>query len=189
MSSMATNLRSDGETAKQPRASGCRTAATVRQQETRRQRHTAQLAQRAIREAGTPTRVGHAIGRSLSTASHYATDKVHPEFRDAFTVLLNLSQHPGVSGRAYAEAVSEAVELDEIVPAEAETLVARGLYLLEEENRRDSVEDDASMVSPPEHAAALRAHRDAASELAAILDELWFREIDLHALYRARRNA
>lgn len=160
---------------------------TTRRRERRRTRHSTKLARRSIGEAGSPTQVGKALDRSPSTVCHEAKDREHPALRDAFAVLVRLDAYPGVSGRAFVEACAEAVELSEIVHAEDATLIERGVWLLDEENRRDGEEDSDALVGPERHAEALRRWVSIASELAAILDELVFRGIDLHAEYRAAR--
>lgn len=158
----------------------------VRQTERRRDRHARRLNQDAIRGAGSPTKVGRALDVSRTAVCHWTSDRVNPALREAFGVLLRLDAHPEVSGRAFAEAVSEAVELSEVVHAADEVLVARGVYLMVEENRSCQAEDEASLIGPEAHSAALRKHGNHALELAGIIDELLFRRIDLHAEYRAR---
>lgn len=162
---------------------------TTRRQERRRTRHGTKLARRAIGEAGHPKKVGEALGVTRSAACHWKSDRVHPALREAFEVLLRLDAYPEVSGRAFAEAAAEAVELSEIVHADTEVLLPRGLYLMAYENETDKIEDDATVIGPEAHAEALRKHGSAVMELASILDELLFRGIDLHAEYRARRVA
>lgn len=155
----------------------------------RRVRHAEQLARRSLKEAGSRRDVAGALGRSESTVSHEVTDRSHPTLTAAFDVFLQLNQYPGVSGRAFAEAAMEAVELRDIIEAETEVLVERGLYLMDAENNSDAVEDRASMVGPLEHAEALRVHASKAMYLAMILDALRYRNIDLHALYREQGAA
>lgn len=162
---------------------------TTRRTEHRRERHATRLARRSIGEAGGPTKVGKALGRSTSATCHDAKDREHPDLRAAFDLLVRLNAHPEVSGRAFAEAVQEAVELAEIVHAEDGVLIERGVWLLEEENARDAREDSDSLLGPAAHAEALRRHASVAAELASILDELAFRGIDLHQQYAQRRNA
>ena len=159
----------------------------ARRIEARRQRHAKGLAQYALRGAGSRLRdVADALGKQKSTVGHYVTDKVCPEFRDALTIVLNLEGYPRVSARAAVEAFNEALELSDIILEETPRLIERGLFLMREENHRDGLEDNAGMQSPEDHADALRAYRDMAGELAAVIDELLYRGTDLHELYRAK---
>lgn len=159
---------------------------TTKRREHRRSRHATRLARESIAHAGTPTNVGKALDRATSTVCHEAKDRENPVLRDAFALLVRLNAHPDVSGRAFAERVTEAVDLAEITEADTDTLIARGLWLMPEENASDSVEDNASYLDPHTHAEALRKHASIASELAAILDELDYRGVNLHALYASK---
>lgn len=162
---------------------------TTRRTERRRERHARRLNQQAIRGAGSPTKVGDALDVTRTAVCHWTSDRVHPALREAFGVLLRLDAHPDVSGRAFGEAVNEAVELSEIVHASDEVLVARGLYLLAHEDSTCMEEDQAAMVGPEAHAAALRKHGVVVMELATIMDELLYRGINLHAEFRAQAVA
>lgn len=157
----------------------------TRQRLARSKRHSEQLARRALKEAGTRRAVSRALGRSESTISHEVTDRFHPDLAKAFTVLLNLIGYPGVDGRAFAEACAEAVELSGIILADDEVLIDRGLFLLEAENRIGYAEDIASL-SGHGHAEALRKVASASAELASIIDEMAYRNVDLHEEYRDR---
>lgn len=167
-------------------------------EETRRriataQRHSIRLAQEALRGAGTRRDVARALGRSESTVSHECTTRAHPELARAFEVAILLNGHRGTSARALLESMAEAIELSEIATAETETLVERGLFLMDKEDRLEAAENLAAK-SGVDYARALRAEASAQNELAAIIDELATPErgsIDLLVVYRkaARRVA
>lgn len=162
---------------------------TTQRNERRRDRHVRRLSQRALREAGTPTNVGRALGKAQSTISHESTTRTNPTIQAALELLIRLRQHPDVDPTALRLAMDEALDLEDLTLADDETLIARGLWLMPEENRSDALEDDASYLDPHTHAEALRRHSRIAAELAAILDELAYREIDLHQLYFESRAA
>jgi hypothetical protein len=152
-----------------------------------RDRYSSGLAKRALSDAGPRVHVARILGRAESTIRNECTTRENNAIRSALDIVLRLVVGAGASARAFAEAVLEAVDVGELLLAETETLIARGLYLLPEENRRDALEDDMSLVGAALHADALRAHRDAAGELASIIDVLLLRGVDLHAEYRIRR--
>lgn len=176
----------------------------------RAKRHAVRLSQYALAGAGGRRAVARALGRNESTVSHQCTSRASPELLEFFTALLTddraavsggrtfrvfceafglwmrLMGSDAVSGRAFAEACLEAVELREIVMADDEVLLERGLYLLEQEDVVDSLEDIATKRSTKSHAASLRTHASVAAELATIEDELLARHVDLLAVYRER---
>lgn len=161
---------------------------TMRRKERRRDRHATRLAQRAIREAGTPTKVGEALGVTRSAACHWGRengDRTHPALRDAFAVLVRLDAHPEVDGRAFVQAASDAVELSELVHAEDGTLIARGLCLLEKEDHAQAVENTAARTCIG-YWDACEATGNLHVELAQIGRELEARGIDLCTRYRDR---
>lgn len=154
----------------------------------RMDRHADRLARHALAEAGPRNRVALALGKSESTISHEVTDRVNPELRDAFRIFLNLNGHPGVSGRAFADAVNEAIELSEIVLADTDTLLARGVHLLSQKAGLVIGEIEASHTGDG-HSAVLRKLGSVLLELAAITDELATPErgsISLQAHFRGR---
>lgn len=151
-------------------------------------RHAERLARRSLADAGSRRRVAQALGRSESTISHEVTDRSHPTIRAAFELLLSLDGEPGVNAVAFAEAAAEVVELSEVVNAASETLIERGIHLLGQENELGFREDMAALTGDG-HAEALRRVARASAALARIIDELELRDIDLHALYRAREVA
>ena len=155
----------------------------------RTERHAHRLARDVLRHAGKQEAVGHAIGRSAGTLAHYCTDRPHPMLVKAFEVLIQLNGTPGVNAQAFAEAASELVELSDIVMAEDDTLIDRALYLLAWENEAGFREDQASMVSEEDHAEWLRKVGSASNELASLLDELRYRGIEVHSLFRERGAA
>lgn len=154
---------------------------------TRAARHSTRLAQQSIAEAGSRTAVARVTGRDRTTVSHECTTRAHPVLAAAFDFLVGLADSDEVTARAFAEAVAEAVELREIITADTDKLLERGLYLLEWENVLDAREDVAALVGTAMHSPALRTWARAASELAQIEDELGLRRIDLHAEFRRRR--
>lgn len=154
---------------------------------TRASRHSLRLAQQSIAYAGTRTDVARALGRDRSTVSHECTTRSHPVLAAAFDLFLGLVDSPGVSGRAFAEAAAEAVELREVVAEETAKLVERGLFLLDDLGRRLAGVYRQSLLGPLPHAESLRPLASVASELAAYLDELSLREVDLHQTVRIRR--
>ncbi len=141
-----------------------------------------------MRDSGRRTDVAAALDRSLSRVSHEATKQVNPVLRDALGMLLGLIDGEGCSPYAFAEVVSEIIELRDITEAETDTLIVRGLRLLEWENQIGLTEDLASLTGHG-HADALRRVAMASNELAAILDELELRGVDLHELFRAQAVA
>lgn len=151
----------------------------------RQKRHAQRLSREALGGAGTRRAVGRALGRSEATVSHDVTDRYHP---DAYRLFAALVGSVGTTGRAFADACAEAVELSEIVTAEDEDLTRRGLYLLEWEDELCRREDQAALRRSG-HAAALRRVASASAELAMILDECAERGIDLYALLDARQVA
>lgn len=161
----------------------------TRKRRDRLQRHGERLARYSLAAAGRRSDVARALEKSLSTISHEVSDRCNPDLAKAFTVFLSLATRPGTSAAAFAQAVLEAQELVDVISAETETLIERGLFLLEEENRRDAVEDIASLRGSREHAEALRAHGAVVLELPGIIDELLLRNVDLHEVYRARGAA
>lgn len=161
---------------------------TTRKRERRRARHVLSLSRRAIREAGTPSHIGEAVGVTRSAASHWTSDRVNPVLRDAFALLIRLDAHPGLSGRAFAEAVAEVVELSEIVHVSDAVLIERGVYLLgwiTEAGRRERV----AGLRRRGHADELRRVASAAAELAQIMDEATARGMDLYVRFDARELA
>ena len=161
----------------------------TRKRQRRVERHARRLAQESLAAAGSRTNVGKALGRSRSTISHEVTTRGHPVLEEAFGVLLNLLAHPGVCGRAFVDRAAEALELNDILDADTETLVARGLWLVEHENHFDALEDLASIKTAAEHMEACARHGAALLELRAIEAELLTPErgrLDLLALYRQR---
>lgn len=170
------------------RANPEETMETTRRTEDRKTRHAKRLARRSIGAAGTPTNVGKALERARSTVSHEGTDREHPALRDAFAVLLRLDAYPEVSGRAFAEAVSEAVELSEIVHADDETLIARGLWLLDGEDPAQGRENTAARLGLG-YWDACEATGQLHVELAQIGRECELRGIDLLKLQRERTAA
>ena len=57
-----------------------------------------------------------------------------------------LVDDPKTTGRAFAEAATELVELAEIIQADDSTLIDRGLFLLQHENQVDAIEDCRSLL-------------------------------------------
>lgn len=147
-------------------------------------RHIERSAKRALRDAGARSEVARTLGRSISTISHEVSDRCHPTLKAAFDTLLLVVDGPKTTGRAFAEAATELVELVEIVQADDAVLIERGLFLMDHENKVDAVEDCRSLHGPVAHSDALRKVASVAAELASILAELWERGIDLHALNR-----
>lgn len=154
----------------------------------RTERHARRLARRSLREAGPLADLSRATGRAVGTLGHDITDRMHPDLVRAYRILLNLNGHPGVNGRPFAECVTEAVELSDIVVAEDATLLARGLHLLDREDQLEALEN-AAAKSGVGYAEALRAEASAQMELAAIIDELTYRGIDLLGVHRAKAVA
>jgi len=153
----------------------------------RAKRHARRLAQQSLRRAGTLKAVGRAMtpSRRESTVGHYVTDRTHPDLARAFELLIGLCDAEDVSARTFAEAVTELVELRDIVQADTETLIERGLVLMSRENELGYVEDLRSLTGHG-HSEALRRVASASAELAAIIGELCYRGKDLHAIYRER---
>ena len=162
---------------------------TTRKRLVRTKRHAGRLARGALKGAGTQAAVARAIGKKPGTIGHYLTDRPHPVLVEAFELLVALNGTPGVSAQAFAEAAQELVELSDIVTAETPTLTERCLYLLEWENECGAREDQAAMIGKGEHAKWLRVVASASAELASLLDELRYRGVDAHELFRAREGA
>jgi hypothetical protein len=154
----------------------------------RARRHAQRLGRTAIRDAGTRTDVARALGRSRSTVSHEATTRSHPELAKALEITILLNGSRGTSARALSEAMAEAVELSDIVTAEDATLITRGCYLLDREDLLEANENRAAKTGAG-YSEALRAEASAQMELAAILDELDYRGVDLLALHRSGARA
>ena len=171
------------------RSRGLETMEKTRKRKVRIKRHAERFARDVIRRAGKQADVGRAIDKRPGTLGHYCTDRPHPVLVEAFEVLIQLNGTPGVSAQAFAEAASELVELSDIVTADTPVLIERALYLLEWENEVGWREDQASMVGKGEHAKWLRVVASASSELASLLDELRYREVDAHELFRERGAA
>lgn len=153
-------------------------------------RHAERLAKRSLREAGTRRAVARAVGRPESTVRHETTSRANPELAKALELTIVLNGHPGTSGRPIVEAMLEAVELSDIVTAEDATLVERGLYLLDHEDQLEASENRAARAgASARYADALRSEASVQMELAAIIDELAYRRIDLLELYRAKARA
>lgn len=151
----------------------------------RKKRHARSLAQYAVGEAGTPTQVGHALGVAPSTVAHYASDRVHPALRDAFLVLMNFAQHPGVDPEAFVQACDDAVEFGSVVMRETDDLVRDGFQLLDLENEHGCEEDRASLRGV-DHEIWLLRHSRTQVKLSRTIRELRLRGVDLHQLYRER---
>lgn len=149
-------------------------------------RHLERRSRHAIRWAGPRTAVAKALGKSLSAVSHEANDRANP---DVLVLLKALTECTETTARSFAEAVAEVVELREIIEARDAVLIERGLYLMDRENESCAHEDRAALLGVTEHAESLRRHGSDVLELASILDELAFRGVDLHALYRAKAAA
>lgn len=187
-------MRSDSMGGRQHRAqaadgkatNGGKVAGTMEQARARQTRvgqHADRLGRWALRNAGPLRAVASAIRKEKSTVGHYVTDKVHPTLRPALGVLLNLLGNPGVNGRACVDAFNEALELSDIILEETPRLIERGLFLMRWENELGFREDVASL-SGCGHSEALRRVASASNELAQIIDELQYRGVDLHELYR-----
>lgn len=162
------------------------TMEAIRKKERRRDRHGMRLARRVIKDAGSPTKVGEALGVTRSAASHWGRDegdRVHPALRDAYAVLLRLDEHPDVDARAFVRAAAEAVDLSELVHAEDETLIARGFYLLDREDSTQAAENTAARTCVG-YLDACEATGHLHIELAQIGRECEARGFDLCALYR-----
>lgn len=156
----------------------------------RAESHAKRLAHRSLRSAGQPKDVGRALGKSRSTIAHEITSRFNPELKRAYEMTILLNGHPGTNGRAVAEAMLEASELTDIVMAETETLVSRGLFLLDQEDLKEGAENRAAKAGV-DYSDALRAEASVQMELAAIIDELRTHErgsIDLLAVYRRTRR-
>lgn len=161
---------------------------STKRRERRRDRHVRRLAQTAIREAGTPTKVGDALGVAPSTACHWTGMRTCPELRDALTLMIRMRQHPDVDWRAVRRAMDEAFDLEDLTAADDETLVARGLYLLEREDELEAAENRAAKTGV-RYWDACRDEGWCQIELAQIGVELGYRGIDLLAVHRARSGA
>ena len=155
----------------------------------RTERHSKRLAREVLRRAGTQEAVGRATNKSPGTIAHYQNDRPHPVLVEAFDILISLNGTPGVSAQAFAEAVNELVELSDIVTADDAVLIERALYLLRFEDEAGFHEDQAAMISEEAHAKELRVVASASAELASLLDELRYRNIEMHELRRARARA
>lgn len=155
--------------------------------ERRREQHARRLSQTALREAGTATEVGRALGKARSTICHEASTRTNATLQAAVDLMIRLRQHPGVDPAAVRRVLDEACDLEDLTAADDETLIDRGIYLMDAENETCRAEAVASLIGPEAHAEALRVHGWKAIELAQILTELGYRDIDLHAEYRARR--
>lgn len=149
--------------------------------------HARRLAQDAIAGAGSRKSVAEATGRSESTVSSDVTERYHPK---AYELLVALIESPGTTGRAFAEACLEAVELHEVFSASQEVLVNRGLFLIPESHRADLEKGEARLMGPVEWAVALQKSRDVDGELAIIVLVLWQHfNVDLRQLYIERKRA
>lgn len=153
-----------------------------------RKRHARRLAMEALDRAGSRTAVARALGVARATISHECTSRPNRTLEGFFDLFLNVNACPDAAARAIADAVNEALEVRDIISADTETLVERGVYLVEQENRLDALEDTASLRSTLSHAAAGKTHASALFELAAIEHELLVRRVDLLAVYRERQS-
>lgn len=153
-----------------------------------RKRHARRLAMEALDRAGSRTAVAGALGVARTTISHECTSRPNRTLEAFFDLFLNVNTCPDTTARAIADAVNEALEVRELMGADTATLIERGVYLVEQENRLDAIEDTASLRSTTSHAAAGKAHGSALFELAAIEHELLARRVDLLAVYRERQS-
>lgn len=161
---------------------------TMKRRERRTRRHAERLGVRALRGTGKIRDVADVLGRSPGRAGHNMKDEAHPTVRDFVSLVLTMSGSSAIRLRPVLEALEEAVELNDILRAPTATLIDRGLYLLDHENDVGAHEDRLSMVGAG-HSDALREVAEVSRELAAIIDELAARAVDLHALYRERAAA
>jgi hypothetical protein len=173
------------------RAGSLHTSLEIDMEKTRRRldrarRHAERLSQEALKGAGSRRAAGQALGRSESTVSHECTSRAHPAIAEVMSMLIMLNGFPGTTGRAIRNAVVEAQELHDIVHADDETLIARGLYLLAKEDLLESAENGAAKARTG-YSEALRAEGHAQIELAAVMDELEYRGLCLWA--EAQRRA
>ena len=163
---------------------------TKRGRKIRTERHVKRMAVDLYRNSeATLGQAGRARGRSPGTMGHYFTDVADPKLRSILTDLITGLVREGVSPAVVLANATEAYELHYIVPADTATLTERCLYLLEWENEAGAREDQAAMVGKGEHAKWLRVVASASAELASLLDELRYRNVDAHELFRARRAA
>lgn len=153
----------------------------------RAHQHVTRAARRSLRDAGARKDVARVLGRAPSTIRHEVTDRCHPTIQAALAIVIDLTEAEGVTGRAVAEAFTEIVEIGEILEAETDTLIKRGLWLTDAENTTCRDEQTASMLGDLEHEVALRRHSSVSAELADVSAELRERGVSLKAEYRASK--
>jgi hypothetical protein len=100
--------------------------------------------------------------------------------------MLALDGNPGTTGRPFQEAVAEACELKHLIHAPTDTLVTRGLYLVDRVDELVAIKRRAARTGVG-YTDALRAVGSAQMERAAIEEELGLRGVALLAEYRLRR--
>lgn len=159
----------------------------TRKRERRRSRHARNLARCAIAEAGTPTKVGEAVGRAPSTVAHWTSDRECPEVRDFFEMAVRISQHPDLDADALLQRLDDAIAFDSLVMVDTDRLIEEGLYLKDFENEVGAREDCASMVSDAEHEKWLARVERASARLRRVSAELRERGVSLDGEYRRRR--
>ena len=154
----------------------------------RKRRHAEDAAKRTMRDSGRRTDVAAARGLHISTVSHRTKGKCDPVLLAAYQVAIEFDEHAQTSVRPMAQALDELADLSEIVLLEDGPFVERGVWLIEEEHRLDSLEDAGGMHGQLEHAEALRRYGRVVRELPLYLEEAALRGLDLHAEWRARKS-
>lgn len=153
----------------------------------RAKRHARRLAMQALDDAGTRRAVADATDRDESTISHECTSRPNRVLHEAFAMEMMLDRHPATTGEPIRRAFYEARELHPILMADDETLVERAMYLIVQEDALEAAENGAAKTRD-DYADALRAEGHAQIELAAIIDELEMRGLDVWDELRRRAS-
>jgi len=147
------------------------------------------LARKSIRGAGALDDVARALGRSRYTVCRYGTERWHPDLKKAFEVAVLMNGQPGVSVRELEEATTELRHFSDVLMAEADTLVERGLYLMAARHRWNLDETVAAETDDPSFEEKLEREGHGQIELAAISRVLRdVHDIDLRVRYRGARS-
>lgn len=160
---------------------------TTRRRERRRTDHARRISMAAMREAGSPADVGRALGKSPSTVRHERTSRTNPVIEAACDMLMRLRQMPGCDPAAIRRRLDEAMDLEDLTAADDETLIERGIYLIDHEDEVQAEENSACRMGGDGYWEACRKTGVLHTELSLIGIELAERGVDLLDTYRGRK--